>query len=360
MSDLPGMPKISVGAATRPARLAEIWMAAVVAIAITFLLGQATANAQAPDFSGKTVTIVVGFGPGGGYDTWARTVADHLGPYLPGEPKIIVENMPGGGGNRASVFLASVAPKDGTVISVFPQPFPLEGLIGRLGDNVAPEDFGYIGRLTTHTATLLMWNTSPVKTLADAMSREAPIATPGIDVTNIVARIANERMGTQFKIIQGYEGSSEMAFALEREEVEGMSQSLESLVAKHPDWLPEGKVNVIWQVATTRNDLLPDVPAVTELPIDGDDAALLRLLASLGDTGRPLGMPPGVAPEVLQVFRDAFDAMVQDPDFIADAEKRGLQLDTEPGAAVAASVAAAMNTPEPTVDALKALLGAAP
>jgi tripartite-type tricarboxylate transporter receptor subunit TctC len=334
-------------------RVVRLAVAALLPIAIASI---DSARADDVDFAGKTISIVVGFDPGGGYDAWARLVADHIAKYLPGEPTVIVENMPGAGGNRATIFMAVAAPKDGTSISMMPQPFALDALVGRMGDQVKPDTFGIIGRLTTHTATLITWNTSPIKTIEDAKQRETTIATPGIDVVNMIARILNQRYGTKFKIVDGYKGTAEMALAMERGEVEGMSFSLESLEALHPDWVDARTVNFLWQVLTERHADLPDVPAIVELPVNDADHALFKLLANQGTLGRSLAAPPGVSPEILQAYRAAFDNMVQDADFVADAKRRGLQLAVESGETVQGYVVDTVNSPPDLVQALVELL----
>jgi len=283
------------------------------------------------DFSGRTISIVVGFGAGGGYDALGRLAADHLGQFLPGKPTVIVENMPGGGGRRALVYMAKVAPRDGTVITIPTSNFAVDALMGDTGEAIDPTAFAMIGRIAEARQLRLTWETSPTKTFADAQNRETTMASEGpTSNTSVVLRVLNAYFGTRFKPIEGYSGTAEMALAMERGEVEGALVSPQ-VAAGHPEWFAEGKVNVLWQEASDRSPAFPDVPALVEFATNDADRALLELVVSQGRIGKSLAAPPGVPDDVVAAFRDAYAAMIKDPAFLADAEKR--KLDILPGTA---------------------------
>jgi tripartite-type tricarboxylate transporter receptor subunit TctC len=225
--------------------------------------GAVRADAVADFYKGKTVKIIVGFGVGGGYDIYGRLAAEHLGRFIPGNPAVIVENMPGGGGVRAAAFLHGVAPKDGTVLTVIVQSIAFDSVLGELPGKIDASTYNFIGRLTSNVETQFTWHTSPTKTLDDA-KRNAVIvgATGASSPSTIVPRMLNDAIGTKFKIVQGYPGTAEVSLAMERGEVEGIMQSLESVQTARPDWLRDKKVNPIWQLALKRHPSLPHTPAV--------------------------------------------------------------------------------------------------
>lgn len=335
-------------------KLRLVYIATAALIALT----SANAEAEGVDFSGETVTIVVGYGPGGGYDTLSRLVADHIGQYLPGNPTVIVENMPGGAGNRSLIFMAKAAGKDGTALEVLPALFDV--MAGKLGADVKAEEFQIVGRLMPNVSIGVTWNTSPTKTIADAQKRGTTFATTGGagDTNHIIAHWMNDHYGTKFDIVGGYSGTGEMILAMERGEVEGFSYSIGTLKQQHPEWLADKMVNVLWQNSTERRPDLPDTPALPELARDDEERALLSLFASQGDVGRSLALPPGVPDDVVVVYRDAFDAMVKDPAFLADAKKRGVDLEVAEGADMQKGLEGIATAPQAVRDALIALINA--
>ncbi len=183
----------------------------------------AYAETVAEFYAGKTITITVGFSPGGGYDLYARLVAQFLGRYIPGRPTVIVSNMPGGGGLRAAIQLFNAAPKDGTVLTAIVQSVGFDSALGQLP--VPADQFNYIGRMTNSIEMQLMWHTSPTKSLEDAKSRRTVIGATGTSSpSTIVPKLLNDVIGTKFNIVGGYPGTSDSALAMERGEVEGTLQ----------------------------------------------------------------------------------------------------------------------------------------
>src|SRR5262245_3030808 len=229
------------------------------------LTAAAPLAAQADDaLAGKTITLVVGYAPGGGYDLYARLAADHLGRFLPGKPAVVVENMEGGGGRRSEVFLATAAPKDGTVIGIPPASFATDSAQKLITGDVDAGTFGYIGRMVTVTDIEITSASSPTKTFKDAQARETIVSSDGVGgVSSTVPRVLNAILGTKFKIVEGYKGTADQSLAVERGEVEGMSFALQNVKKLHPEWL-EGKVNFLWAIAPKRFAEFPDIPALVE------------------------------------------------------------------------------------------------
>jgi tripartite-type tricarboxylate transporter receptor subunit TctC len=335
----------------------RIFALAALALAGTTGVKGAKADPVADFYKGKTVKIIVGFAPGGGYDIYGRLAAEHLGRFIPGNPTVIVENMPGGGGVRAASFLHSAAPKDGTVLTVIVQSIAFDSVLGELPGKIDAGAYNFIGRLTSNVETQFTWHTSPTKTLEDA-KRNAVIvgATGASSPSTIVPRMLNEAIGTKFKIVQGYSGTAEVSLAMERGEVEGMMQSLESLQSARPDWLREKKVNLIWQLAVKPHASFPDVPAVGQLGDTPEEKSMLRLIAGTAEIGRSLVAPPGIPADRLTALRQAFQTMIADPQFQATAKSRNASLDPLSGEALQDLVAAAMKTPKEVVERTRAVV----
>jgi len=343
--------------ATRPAH----WLVAGALTAFA-ALGATQAMAQAESveefYSGRTVKIVVGFSPGGGYDLYARLAADHLGKHIPGNPTVIVENMPGGGGRRAAGYLATVAPKDGSELSLIVQSVAFDSALGELPEVEDASDFNFIGRLTSNVELQFTWHTSDVKSLEDAKQQDVIVGATGpTSPSSTVPRMLNETIGTQFNVVTGYGGTSEVALAMERGEVEGMMQGVESLKSTRANWLEQDQINPIWQLALRPHPEFPDTPVVGELGDTDEDKRMLRLIAGTSEIGRWLAAPPGVPQERVQALRQAFQAMLDDPEFQADAEKRNAALDPATGEELQALAEETMQTPEPVIERTRAVLG---
>jgi tripartite-type tricarboxylate transporter receptor subunit TctC len=329
----------------------------LLAAGATVLAMVASAAAAEVDFAGKTITIVVGFGAGGSYDLCARLAADHLGRFLPGNPTVVVENMPGGGGARAVAFLAAAAPKDGTVVSLIPSTIIFDSAMGNLPAGVEAGDFGYVGRLTSPLGVAVTWHTSPTKTVADAKLRDTTMAATGAtSMSSFIPRLLDALIGTKFKVVEGYKGSADMALAMERGEVGGLSWNLDSIASAHPNWLGADGVNILWLIALERNRHYPDIPALTEFAENEQQRALIAVVASEGGIGRSLALPPGVPDEVVAAYQSAFDQMIKDPGFIADAGRRMLPLDPASGSTVRDIVRTTLKTPPGTIEALDRIL----
>jgi tripartite-type tricarboxylate transporter receptor subunit TctC len=334
------------------------WSLRAAAVGV-LLAGSSSAALSAEEnfFQGKTITIIVGFEAGGGYDAYARLVGDHLGKHIAGNPTFIVENMPGGGGRKSIIYIGSAAPKDGTVIAIVPAPIAFDSVQSDLPDRLDVATLNYLGRLDSVISAEVTWHTSATKTIEDAKQRETTLASSGIaSNSSFIPRMLNGMIGTKFKVVEGYKGIPDMAKAMESGEVEGTLLSATSITTMHPDWATDGSVNFLWLVATTRSPQFPGVPSLVEFAENDDQKQLLWLAASTADVGRPVVAPPGVPADRVEVLRRAFDAMIKDPDFLADANTRKLSLDPATGEAVQEAVRTTMSTPPAVVETLKKIL----
>lgn len=331
-----------------------------VAIALVLLLSAmsaAVADPIADFYTGKTVRMLVGYGPGGGYDIYGRLVAEFLPKFLPGHPSIVTENMPGAGSFAAAKYIANVAPKDGTVLASLAQTFPLDSAVGGSGRTNAA-DFHYIGRVTTNIDVGVARVSSGIKSIADVRAKQYTVGASGRgSTTDIYAEALNAYGGTKFKIVIGYKGTSEILLAMERGEVDiDGAYGLPGMLATHPEWINKGGATLLFQAALKRSELLPNVPTLGELAVSNDGKAILGAIASTAEIGRSIISGPGVPADRLAALRKAFAQMVKDPDFVAACDKRHLMLDPASGEDMDAIVKTTFALPKLTLARIGAML----
>jgi tripartite-type tricarboxylate transporter receptor subunit TctC len=286
------------------------------------------ADPVADFYRGKTVSLYVAFPPGGGYDIYSRLVARYMTRYVPGNPTIVTQNMPGAGGVKAANFLYSVAPKDGTAVGMIADNSVTEEIVGTPGITYVTKNFLWIGRFMQSVNVEAVTASAGFKSIDDVRQRELIVGTTGVSgITTVVHHVANTVAGTKFKIVTGYAGSPEACLAMERGEVTACTPSWTHVKTAHRDWLDQHKVNLILQWGITRHRELPDVPTMAELGRTPIDRKILALFASATDIGRSVTAPPGVPAERVKALRTAFDAAVKDPELLAEVKKNNLDYD---------------------------------
>ena len=302
----------------------------VMKLAIAAMLAVASAaQAQTPEefYRGKTVNLIIPNAPGGSFDAYARLAAAHLGRFIPGNPSIVAQNMPGAAGMQAANYLTNVAPKDGTVMSVLVPNITLAQILGVQSIAYDTRRFNWIGRIIATTATLFTWHTSQTKTLADLKTRETLVASTGpLSQAEINSTMLNGVVGTRFKLIRGYRGSGEAAIAVERGEADGTLMPWEFLKSAHADWVRDGKISIVTIYVRRPIPERPDVRSVYDLAETTEQTNVLRLFLGSDEMGHPIAMPPDVPRDRVDAVRGALMAMVKDPEFLADAAKRKLDL----------------------------------
>jgi tripartite-type tricarboxylate transporter receptor subunit TctC len=335
-------------------------MKALATLVIGSLMGVAGASAAAPaetnlaDFyQGKTITIMVGSSPGGGYDGDARMVARHLGRHIGGAPTIIVQNMPGARGLAAANSLYNLARRDGTVMGILEREHLIDGYLMPDGVRYDERNFSWIGSIGSEEGVAFAWHTAPQKTVADIRAGEFIVG--GYSNSAVLPLVYNKTMGTRFKLIKGYSGSGTVLLAVEKGEVQGIGNySLSNILAKHPDWIAERKINILFQTGGTRSASLPDVPLASDFALDEEKRQILRLWLAPNAVARPLALPPGVPPERLAAMREAFTALFQDPAFLADAKTSGISVDPKSGESIEALARELRALPPNVIAAAKA------
>jgi tripartite-type tricarboxylate transporter receptor subunit TctC len=310
-------------------------------------------------YDGNTINIIVGFGPGGGYDLYARLLAQYLGKHIPGRPTVVVQNMAGAGGIRAANYVYTAAPKNGTVIAAVNQ---FAAMFQLLGGNVGQYDAArthWLGSMSSSNNVVYVWAASGIKTLEDAKQREVPLAGSGvISDANIYPAILNAMAGTKFKVINGYEGTNDSNLAIERGEVDGRGGgAYSSLVSTRASWLREHKVNILVQTGIDKESDLPDVPLLSELARTEEErqiAAVVTLPIAIGYNN---WLAPEVPPERVEILRKAYAETLADPDLQADARKMQLEIRAKSGAQLEALVQQAAQIPKPVLEKTAKILG---
>lgn len=321
-------------------------------------LGMAAARAQEADFSRKTITIYIGNTAGGTYDLIGRLVTRHLGRFLPGNPTVIAENMPGAGTLRAANFIYSVAPKDGTALGIVTDTIAVEQALLNPAVGFDARRFTWVGRVAASYAVHIIWHTSKVQSIEDAKHAEATVAGTGAgNVAETVPTLLNAVIGTKFRIIRGYPAANEAMLAMERGEVEGAAVNWATVKTAKAQWLRDRSVRVILQDLAERGPELPDVPALGELGDTLEARQLTGLYASTGAIGRAIFAPPGLSAAVSKALRGAFAAMTQDAAFIADAGKINAELAIASGADVQKAVEQTLNVPASTLQRAREIFG---
>jgi len=340
------------------ANKARLLRAAVAAALVVVVAEAARAQSAEQFFARKTINISIGYTAGGSYDLYGRLVARHLGKHIPGQPTVIAQNMPGAGSLKAANYLYEVAPKDGTALGVVVESAALEQALANPAVQYDAAKFTYIGRVATSNNIFMQWHTSKVQSIEDSKRIESSLAGTGPgSIAETVPRLLNALAGTRFKLVSGYAASNEAMLAMERGEVEGASSSWAAVSVGKKDWLRERKIKIILQTAPERSADLPDAPALPEIATTAQDKQVYELYARGSAIGRSVLGPPGLPGDRAKALREAFNAMVRDPEFIADIQKTNVELDPLPGERLQELTVHTLNVPEAVRERAKLAFG---
>jgi tripartite-type tricarboxylate transporter receptor subunit TctC len=310
-------------------------IAAVVLVAAALAASRAPAETVEDFYRGKRLTITVGYGPGGGYDVFARLLARHLGRFIPGNPQIIVQNMPGAGSLIAANYLYAIAPKDGTAFGLFARDMPLLGLMGHNANvQFDPRKFNWLGsssNFSDDAYVMIVRNDGPVGSIAEMRRPGGPVTVLGGTADGAtggdVPRILQEALGLNIKLVLGYRDSAAVFLAMERGEVSGRTTDLSAIQSTRPDWLkPNSGFRLLVQYARlTRHKDFPDVPTARELaPTDSGRALIEFTETPLLTMARPYAAPPGVPEDRIKALQTAFLAAHRDPQYLDEAARIGI------------------------------------
>lgn len=318
----------------------------------------ADSTAVANFYAGKHITLIVGTGPGGGYDAYARLVAQYMREHIPGQPNIVVQNMPGSAGVTTAAYMYNVAPKDGTFIAANPPDYLLAELWNPEQMRFDSRRFGWLGTVSTITDVLAVFRSSGVRTVADARMKELTIgATAAIATNSLEPALANALLGTKFRIVKGYNGGSDpLTVAMERGEIDGRANSWASWKLLRPSWITERRLSFLLQFGPKVLDLPPNVPTMVDLVNTPRDKALVSMLDITQYTGRAMFTTPDVPSERLEALRSAFDSTMIDPAFVAKMTALGFDLRPQRGMDVQAAIQRVIKERDSAMPQLKALL----
>lgn len=310
----------------------------VLALAISALAlppGKAVAQSVADFYAGRQINLIVGATPGGGYDSQARLVARYWGKHIPGNPTIVVQNMPAAGSLAATNHIYNVAARDGSVVALV-----MRGMLLIKNWNPAAVRFdlarlNWIGSVNSEVALTAAWHTAPHKSARDLFDKELIVGgTAGVD-PETTPRLFNALLGTKFKIINGYPGTTEITLAMERGELQGIGDwSWSSMKTARPDWIRDRKITLLMQAALQKEPELGDLPSALDFVKNEDDRKVMELYLTQKTVARPIIAPPQIPPDRLAALRAGFIALKQDRDFLADARAAKLEVAPLSGEAV--------------------------
>lgn len=331
---------------------------------VTWLMS-GLAYGQTPFFQGKTITIVVGYQAGDGYDIWSRLLAAHMGKHIPGNPALIAQNMPGAGSMIAANHIFNVAKADGLTLGSIGPSLYLDQLVGKKEVQFDWSKFGWVGSTESTPWLLYMSSNTPYKTIDDVRKAKEPpkcSATSTGTSGHFIPKLLEDALGAKFNVVMGYQGGAEQDLAFERGEVVCRSLSIPTFFAREPflTWRKKNMVRILLQTGRKRDVKMPDVPTIHELMNDYKTSPTSRSLVTAvlasGDLGRPFITPPGIAPERLKVLREAFRKTMSDAAFLAEVKARKLEADPDFGEDLEAIAKGAVSQPKEIVERMKKLL----
>jgi tripartite-type tricarboxylate transporter receptor subunit TctC len=334
-------------------------LVALTAAALLPLRPARAADEAADFYRGRTITVIVGFGAGGGYDLYARLLAHYLGNHIAGQPNIVVQNMEGAGSVRAANYVYSVAPKDGTVIAAVNQNMPMYQMLGGAGAQFNAAEINWLGSMAYSNGTLYTWHLSGIKTLDDAKARDVLLGGAGTTSDSyIYPTLVNGLLGTRFKVINGYAGTKEIHLAMERGEVMGRGgNTWASVTSSNQDWVEQKKINILVQIGFKPEPEITQVPILIDLvrtPEEKQIVTVVTLPTALGYTN---WLAPEVPPSRMKLLRAAFDATMQDKAFLEEAGKHAMMIRPRTGAEIETLIKQAAAVPKPVLERTAQMLG---
>lgn len=287
-----------------------------------------TAPTPAEFYKGRVINLIIGYSPGGGYDMYGRVLAQHMSKHIPGNPKIIPQNMPGAGSLKAALYIFTAAPKDGTAFGTFARATGYSQLFGHA--NIDTRKFTWLGSVTQDTTLCISWGTTPIKTWDDVLTKQFLVGGEGAEADpDIFAKLYKNVFGAKMRLVTGFGGTSQIALAMQRGEIQGACGiSWTTIQAQHPDWIREKKINMLIQAAHEKDPELPDVPMASDFAKTPEQKQMLEF-ALVGELmARPFAAPPGIPADRKAALIAAFDATMKDPAFLAETKR--LVLDVKP------------------------------
>jgi tripartite-type tricarboxylate transporter receptor subunit TctC len=336
--------------------------ALLLALGLAILTPAANVLAQSPaDFyKGRDLDLYIGYSPGGAYDLYARTIGRRMGAHLPGQPTLVPKNLEGAGSLRLANYLYRVAPKDGSAFGTIGRGIAFDPLLIGQGDAFDAQKFGWIGSANNEVSVCVALKSSGITRFEDLFTKELTVGGTGTSAdTDQFPRVLNGVLGTHFKIVEGYPGGNDVVLAMERGEVQGRcGWSWSSVKSTHKSWLDENKMVVLVQLSLSKHPELSDVPLVTDFAKTDEQRQILKMIFARQVMGRPYLAPPNLPADRLATLRQAFMDTMTDKDFVADADKTGIEINPVSGADVEKLVKEVYATPPAIIAKAKEAAGA--
>ena len=317
----------------------------------------ASAQSAAEFYKDRVVTFIIGADAGGTYDVHGRLLARHFPHHIPGAPRLVVQNMPGAGSVKAANNLYSVAPQDGSVLSSLLNTLPLAHVLDQLKVQADITRLQWIGNMAQEVFVVLAWHTAPARTIEDV--RQTPLvlaATSSGTLSGMLPRIINHVLGTKFQVVTGYSFAA-IDLAMERQEVHGHAGAAWISKGKYADLVRDNKVRVLLQIGFHRPSELAAVPLLRDMAKDDEALRLIDLFASPAALGKPMVVGPDVPADRVALLRQAYDATMRDPAFLAEADKVGVTILPVSGVELGERVKRIVESPPALVARAKAAIG---
>ena len=310
-------------------------------------------------YASKTISLTIGYPPGGGFDSSARLLIRHMSRHIPGQPTMVPRNMPGAGSLVAANYLYNLAAKDGTEFGIIGGSVPFGPLWSRDGVKFEAVKFNWIGSMDRWTGIALMWGQAPITSLDKALVQDVTIGATGSgDVTSIYPRVLNAMIGTRFKIVGGYQGTSDLSLAMERGEIHGrLGWCWDCVKSEKPDWVSGGKIKVMMQLGMIKDPELQGIPHILDLVRTEEDRQIIRLVFGSQDMARPFLAPPGVPQDRLTALRKAFEEALTDKDLLSEAQRTNLPIKLTTAQEIEKLIAEVYATSPDVIDRAAKLIG---
>ena len=314
--------------------------------ALAALANLARAESVTDFYKGRSISMIIGYSVGGGYDAYARLLARYIGRYIPGQPSIVPQQMTGAGSLRAANYIFSVAPKDGSVLGTFSRSMGIAPLLGQA--EFDSRKFTWLGSMTDDDTTCVTWNSSPIKNWNDFLSKPSKLGGLGADADpDIWALLYKNVFGAKLQLVSGYPGTNDVVLAMERGEVDGLcGLSWSTIKTRHAEWLIDHSANIIVQAALKKESEIAAVPLATDLVSNPEQLQIIRLLLTSQAMARPFAAPPDIPGDRKQALIAAFDATMRDADFLAEAQKLNFEIHPVSAAIVDGLLAEVYATPK--------------
>jgi tripartite-type tricarboxylate transporter receptor subunit TctC len=337
-----------------PLRRSQTGNAFAVAIAIVFAVSSHPSHAAGVEdfYKNRTLSIIIGYSVGGGYDTYGRLLSRYIGEHIPGRPIVVPQNMPGAGSIKAANYIYGVAPKDGTAIATFGRTIPVAPLLAAAGAAFDGTKFTWLGSISRDTSLCVTSTKSEIKTWDDFLSKPSTFGGEGAGADpDVFARLYKNVFGARDKLVTGYPGTNDVALAMERREIDGFcGLSWSTLRSRHADWLNNKSINIIVQAGLKKEPELPDVPFAIDLASSQEQLQIVKLVLVSQEMARPFAAPPGLPADRRAALLAAFNETLQDRAFLAEAKTADLDVDPVSAPEIDALLSEVYATPKNVTD----------